>query len=60
MTFWLPLWTVYTFQTRVYSLRKEFARKGANSFPSEMIPNYRGGNNEIDRAASPGIVPIHS
>ena len=37
----------------IYSLRKEFAPTGANSFLPELIPIEKGGKNENNRVASP-------
>ena len=52
-------WRTKSSQNGVFSLRKEFALVGANSFPYEMTPIHMGGNNENDRVASPESVPIH-
>ena len=46
-------------KNRVYSLRKEFAPMGANSFLFEMTRIFMGGNNKNDKVASPESVPIH-
>ena len=51
--------TMQPFQYRVYSERKEFALKGANSFLKELTPNEMGGKNENKEVASPESVPIH-
>ena len=46
-------------QDGVYSKRKEFAPRGANSVLYEMTPISMGGNNVNDRVASPESVPIN-
>ena len=47
----LPIW--------VYSFRKEFAPKGANSFLEELIPIENEGKKEIANVASPENIHIH-
>ena len=51
--------TMQPFQNRVYSSRKEFAPKGANSFLYELTPHQMGGKNKSKRAAFFEIVTIH-
>ena len=55
----LLTWRTKSSQNRVFSLRKEFAPMGANSFLQELTPNAEGGKNENDWVASPELVPIH-
>ena len=47
MTSCLLPWIIQPFQERIYSLRKEFTHRGANSFLRELILKEMGGKNEI-------------
>ena len=53
--------TVNSFQKGggVFSLKKEFAPVGANSFVEELTPFEKGGRNKNGRIASPESVPIY-
>ena len=55
----LLFWTVEPFQYRVYSERKEFSPKGANSFLEELTSNEMGGKTGNERAAYPERIHIH-
>ena len=53
MTSYLLTWRMKSSQNGVYSLRKEFAAVGADSFLYEMTPVSIKANYENDRVASP-------
>ena len=59
VTLCLPPYMTKLFQHRVFSKRKEFAPRGANSFLKELTPIEKRCRNEINRVASPESIPIH-
>ena len=59
-TFGLPVcfFTIKPIQRGIYSLRKEFAPRGANSFLLELTLIEKRGKKENSRVASPESQPI--
>ena len=49
----LLLWMKKLLQSEIYSLRKEFAPRGANSFLQKLTSIEKKGKNQNGRAASP-------